>query len=306
MNYVGRFAAPYIGRFAPTPTGPLHFGSLIAAVASYCDARAAGGQWLLRMEDLDPPREMPGAARRIIEQLKAYGFTWDGEVLYQSSRLHAYHDAIAQLQAAGHLFWCNCSRSELARTGSLMYPGHCRAFTSPRRDAAVRLHVPNNTITFSDRVFGSQTEAVADSVGDFVILRRDGLFAYQLAVVVDDGFQGVTDVVRGADLLDNTARQIVLQKMLGLPTPRYLHLPLALHTDGSKLSKQTFAKELPTPAEGRLVWQALDFLAQKPPASLKHSAPRELLEWGSKNWRPENIPAQPGFVAATESAGNQP
>ncbi|MDQ8037543.1 MAG: tRNA glutamyl-Q(34) synthetase GluQRS [Pedobacter sp.] len=294
----------YIGRFAPTPTGPLHFGSLIAAVASYCDARAAGGKWLLRMEDLDPPREMPGAARRIIEQIKAYGFEWDGELIFQSNRLHAYHDAIATLQGAGHLFWCSCSRSELARNGSLMYPGHCREFKSPRRDAAVRVRVPQGSVAFTDRVFGVQEEDVAEAVGDFVILRRDGLFAYQLAVVVDDAFQGVTDVVRGADLLDNTARQIVLQNMLGLPTPRYLHLPLALHADGSKLSKQTFAKELPTPAESLLVWQALTFLGQQPSSGLKTRSPRELLAWGIANWLPENIPARQGFVP--EAEGERP
>ncbi len=289
--------AAYIGRFAPTPTGPLHFGSLIAAVASYCDARAAGGQWLLRMEDLDPPREMPGAAQRIIEQIKAYGFEWDGEPVFQSQRLHAYHDAIATLQQAGHLFWCDCSRSELARSGSLMYPGHCREFTTPRRDAAVRVRVPPGRLHFTDRVFGEQGEDVASTVGDFVILRRDGLFAYQLAVVVDDAWQGVTDVVRGADLLDNTARQILLQKMLGLPTPRYLHLPLALHADGAKLSKQTFARAIPTPAEGRLVWQALDFLRQQPPAELGRRSPRDVLAWGIKNWQPEKIPARQGFLS---------
>lgn len=286
----------YIGRFAPTPTGPLHFGSLIAAVASYCDARAAGGQWLLRMEDLDPPREMPGAARHIIEQLKAYGFEWDGEVLYQSSRLHAYHDAIATLQRSGHLFWCTCSRSDIARSGSLIYPGHCRAFTAPRIDAAVRVRAPTEIVSFADGVFGEQQENVQDVVGDFVILRRDGLFAYQLAVVVDDAFQGVTHIVRGADLLDNSARQILLQKMLGHATPYYTHLPLALHADGSKLSKQTFAKELPTPADGRLVWQALEFLGQQPPRELMMRGAQDVLAWGIKNWRPENIPARQGFV----------
>ncbi|MGH8492836.1 MAG: tRNA glutamyl-Q(34) synthetase GluQRS [Moraxellaceae bacterium] len=289
-------APGYVGRFAPTPTGPLHFGSLIAAVASYCDARAAGGKWLLRMEDLDPPREMPGAARRIITQMKAYGFEWDGELVFQSNRLHAYHDAVSALQAAGHLFWCSCSRSDLARNGSLVYPGHCRAFTSPRRDAAVRVRIAEDMTFFTDRVFGAQQEEVAKSVGDFVILRRDGLFAYQLAVVVDDAFQGVTDVVRGADLLDNTARQIVLQKMLGHSTPRYLHLPLALHADGTKLSKQTLATEIPTPADGRLVWKALEFLGQQPSAGLMTRTPRELLVWGIKNWRPEKIPARQGFV----------
>lgn len=286
----------YIGRFAPTPTGPLHFGSLIAAVASYCDARAAGGKWLLRMEDLDPPREMPGAALRILQQLEAYGFEWDGEVLFQHSRLFAYHDAIAKLQAQQHIFWCTCSRADLARHGASVYPGSCRDFTSPRADAALRLRVPEGEVRFTDRVFGEQIEDVAKVVGDFVILRRDRLFAYQLAVVVDDAFQGITDVVRGADLLDNSARQIVLQKLLGVSTPRYMHLPLALHADGSKLSKQTFAAEIPTPADGHLVWLALAFLGQQPPLGLRQEKPARLLSWGTQNWQPEKIPAQQGFV----------
>ncbi len=287
-------ATPYIGRFAPTPTGPLHFGSLIAAVASYCDARAANGKWLLRIEDLDPPREMPGAALRILKQLEAYGFEWDGDVLFQHSRFFAYHDAIAQLQAQQQIFWCTCSRADIARHGARVYAGHCRPYTSPRADAALRLRVPEGEVRFTDRVFGEQCEDVAEVVGDFVILRRDRLFAYQLAVVVDDAFQGITDVVRGADLLDNTARQIVLQKMLGYVTPRYMHLPLALHADGSKLSKQTFATEIPLPADGQLVWQALAFLGQQPPAALRQSTACDMLAWGVQNWHPENIPAQYG------------
>ncbi len=296
----------YLGRFAPTPTGPLHFGSLIAAVASYCDARAAGGQWLLRMEDLDPPREMPGAASRIIEQLKAYGFEWDGEVLFQSTRLHAYHDAIATLQSGGHLFWCTCSRTDVARSGSLIYPGTCRRFAAPRIDAAIRVRVPAGVVSFTDGVFGAQQENVQEAVGDFVILRRDRLFAYQLAVVVDDAFQGVTHVVRGADLLDNTARQILLQKMLGHATPHYSHLPLALHADGTKLSKQTFATELPTPSDGRLVWQALEFLGQQPPREPMMRSARDLLAWGTKNWQLRKIPAQQGFPVQETEGSPQP
>lgn len=289
-------ASSYIGRFAPTPTGPLHFGSLLAAVASYCDARAAGGHWLLRMEDIDPPREMPGAALRILQQLEAYGFEWDGGVLFQHSRLPAYHEAIAQLQAAQQVFWCSCSRAVMARHGDSVYPGSCRRFTSARPDAAVRLRAPDGVVEFTDRVFGTQAEDVAKVVGDFVVLRRDRLFAYQLAVVVDDAFQGITDVVRGADLLDNTARQILLQRMLGLPTPRYMHLPLALHGDGTKLSKQTFAAEIPTPADGPLLWQALTFLGQQPAPEQRADTPRELLAWGVQNWQPARIPARYGRI----------
>ncbi|WP_127079110.1 tRNA glutamyl-Q(34) synthetase GluQRS [Rhodomicrobium lacus] len=280
----------HIGRFAPSPTGPLHFGSLVAAVASYCDARAAGGRWLVRMEDIDPPREMPGAAARILAQLGAYGFEWDGDVLFQSGRLDAYAHALETLRRAGNVFWCRCSRADLARIGGAVYPGTCHAFTAPRDDAAVRLRVPAGVVDFADRVFGPQREDVAATVGDFVVLRRDGLFAYQLAVVVDDAFQAVTDVVRGADLLDNTARQIVLQRLLGLPEPRYMHLPLALNADGSKLSKQTHAKELPTPADSRLLWRALAFLGQDVPPEMPPAPCAEILRHGVGHWSPAAVP----------------
>jgi len=280
----------YVGRFAPSPTGPLHFGSLVAAVASYCDARAAGGRWLVRMEDIDPPREMPGAAQRILAQLEAYGFEWDGDVLFQSARLDAYAHALDALRAGGHLFWCTCSRADLARGGGVVYPGTCRAFTAPRDDAAVRLRVPSGSVEFADRVFGPQREDVAATVGDFVVLRRDGLFAYQLAVVVDDAYQRVTDVVRGADLLDNTARQIVLQRLLGLPTPRYMHLPLALNADGSKLSKQTFAKDLPVPADSGLLWRALAFLGQDAPPNAPAATCAEILRHGVAHWNAAAAP----------------
>lgn len=295
--------AGYVGRFAPSPTGPLHSGSLVAAVGSYCDARAAGGRWLLRLEDLDPPREMPGATDLILRQMEAYGFEWDGEVLFQHTRLEAYHEALQQLQRQGQVFWCRCSRAELARHAASLsphavYPGHCRAFLSPRDNAAVRVRVPAGNIRFHDRACGLQTEDVAETVGDFVILRRDGLFAYQLAVVVDDAWQGVTDVVRGADLLDNTGRQIVLQQLLGLPTPRYLHLPLVRDTQGQKLSKQTFATALPLPARSELIWQALAFLGQSPPDSLRGAPTAELLEWGVRHWQVATIPASPTNTGA--------
>lgn len=285
------------GRFAPSPTGPLHFGSLVAAVASYCDARAAGGAWLLRIEDIDPPREAAGAADRILRQLETYGLTWDGPVLYQHRRTEAYVEAISRLQAQGDVFWCTCSRTDLARAGGgALYPGTCRAFTAPRADAAVRLHVPAGIIRFTDRVFGPREEDVAGSVGDFVIRRRDGLFAYQLAVVVDDAAQGVTDVVRGADLLDNTPRQILLQQRLGLPTPTHAHLPLATHADGQKLSKQTFAREIPVPALPRLLWQALDFLGQCPPQELENALPEEIVAWAVRHWRLAAVPPRTAAV----------
>jgi glutamyl-Q tRNA(Asp) synthetase len=285
----------YTGRFAPTPTGPLHTGSLIAAVASYCDARAAGGKWLLRMEDIDPPREMPGAADLILRQLHAYGLEWDGEVLFQHQRTEAYLAALEQLQEQGDVFWCCCSRTDLVRLGTTAYPGTCRPFTSPRDDAAIRLRVPDRLIRFNDRLFGPQAENLQNSIGDVVLRRRDGLFAYQLAVVVDDAFQNITDVVRGADLLDNTARQVLLQEKLGVATPRYLHLPLMLHADGSKLSKQTFAPALPLPATPALLWQVLMFLGQKIPADLQHATPDRILHWAIQNWTPGDIPRQHGM-----------
>ncbi|HET8731592.1 MAG TPA: tRNA glutamyl-Q(34) synthetase GluQRS, partial [Moraxellaceae bacterium] len=195
----------HTGRFAPSPTGPLHFGSLIAAVGSYCAARSAGGRWLVRMEDIDPPRAMSGASELILRQLESYGFEWDGAVLFQSSRSPAYDAALDQLQSQGDLFWCHCSRAELARLGASVYPGTCRQRTSPQTDCAIRLRVPSGVVEFDDAVFGHQAEDVSLTTGDFVLRRRDGLYSYQLAVVVDDAAQGVTHVVRGADLLDNTA-----------------------------------------------------------------------------------------------------
>lgn len=279
----------YIGRFAPSPTGPLHFGSLLAAVGSYCDARAAGGRWLLRMEDIDPPRAMPGASDLILRQLEAYGLGWDGPVLYQSTRRDACLEALKQLQAQGDVFWCRCSRTELARLGSGAYPGTCRAFTSPRTDAAIRLRVPEGPTSFVDAVFGPQEESVARQTGDFVLRRRDGLFSYQLAVVVDDAAQGVTRVVRGADLLDNTARQIVLQQRLGLASPAYLHLPLAVHADGSKLSKQTHAAPLPLPANPGLLLLALQRLGQVPPPAAAELTCADILAAGTVNWDPRRV-----------------
>lgn len=282
---------PYVGRFAPSPTGPLHFGSLAAAVGSYCDARAAGGRWLVRMEDIDPPRAMPGASELILRQLGGYGFEPDGAVLYQHDRSPAYDEALAQLARQGDVFWCRCSRAELARLGVATCPGACRPFTAHRDDSAIRLRVPAGAVGFLDGVFGEQREDVAATIGDFVLRRRDGLYSYQLAVVVDDAFQGVTRVVRGADLLDNTARQIVLQRRLGLPTPGYLHLPLSVHRDGSKLSKQTFARALPLPADPALLREALLHLGQEPPPVGLDC--RSLLAWGVAHWDCARIRRQP-------------
>ena len=226
----------YIGRFAPTPSGYLHFGSLVAALASYLDARAVNGRWLLRMEDLDPPREVPGAQQAILATLESYGLHWDGELVQQSERHAEYRALVERLLERGLAYACTCSRKRLEAYQGI-YPGFCRDSGHLRENAAIRLHVPERRYGFDDRVQGHYSQDLAREVGDFVIQRRDGLYAYQLAVVLDDAWQGVTDVVRGADLLDSTPRQIALQGLLGLPTPGYAHLPLVREADGTKLAK---------------------------------------------------------------------
>ena len=249
----------YRGRFAPSPTGPLHFGSLVAAVGSWVRARAQNGIWLVRMEDLDPPREVPGAAVDILATLAAFGMEPDEPVLYQSQRDPAYRDAFEQLQHSRHVFPCWCSRSDLDAQARLHH-GACIAPADPARAPAWRLRAPDITIGFKDLVLGPQSQNLRDAVGDFAIKRVEGWYAYQLAVVVDDAFQRITEIVRGADLLDSTPRQIYLQRLLDYATPDYLHLPLALDADGQKLSKQDRAQPVdrhdPLPA----LRAALEFL----------------------------------------------
>jgi glutamyl-Q tRNA(Asp) synthetase len=257
------------GRFAPSPTGPLHFGSLIAALASYCDARAQGGEWLLRIEDVDAPRSRRGAEDAILRTLTRYGFAWDGPVLRQSARTAAYEAALATLIECGQAYSCACTRRELEVSplgagGERVYAGTCRAGIpqqrADRRQRATRIRVGNATIAYIDRLQGSQSQALPHDVGDFVVKRADGLFAYQLAVVVDDAEQAITDVVRGADLLSSTPRQIHLQRLLGRFTPTYLHVPVAINGAGEKLSKQTRAVALPDDALQTLLaaWRFLD------------------------------------------------
>ena len=240
-------AQPYVGRFAPSPTGPLHFGSLLAACASYLEARANGGRWLLRIEDIDPPREQAGAADAIIAALDAFGFEWDGPVLFQS-RSHAEHLAALDALAAQNMTYrCGCSRKDLAGapTGPLgvIYPGTCRSGSSAE-EYAIRVCVDAETVEFDDRLQGRQVQSLAAESGDFIVRRRDRLIAYHLAVVVDDHLHGVTDIVRGIDLMDSTPRQIFLQQHLGYRVPTYAHIPVAVHPDGDKLSKLTGAREL--------------------------------------------------------------
>jgi glutamyl-Q tRNA(Asp) synthetase len=290
----------YTGRFAPSPTGPLHFGSLVAALASWLDARTAGGVWLLRMEDLDKPREVPGAADAILRQLEALGLEWDGPVLYQSTRIARYAEVLDALERRGATYPCGCTRSEIADSalaidGARIYPGTCRGGLDPGRHArATRVRTVAAPIRFVDRLQGEIVQSVEREVGDFVLRRADGLIAYQLAVVVDDADQGVTDVVRGADLLDSTARQIWLQRLLGYPTPRYLHLPVAVTAAGEKLSKQTGAQAVDAPNPLPALARALDFLGQPAPdAATVVGMLREALErWDASLIRPvRSIPA---------------
>jgi glutamyl-Q tRNA(Asp) synthetase len=246
---------PYIGRFAPSPTGPLHAGSLVAAMASYLDARVHQGQWLVRIEDIDSTRTVPGTAESILQCLAALGMQWDGEVVWQSKRDELYQAAFEELQ--NHVYPCGCSRREVADSrlgissdGAAIYPGTCRnGLQLGKKARAFRLRVPepadpNEHILFEDRWIGSVAQHLALDVGDFVLKRADGYWAYQLAVVVDDAAQGITHVVRGADLLDSTARQIYLQRLLHLPTPEYMHVPVVMNAAGEKLSKQTGAQAL--------------------------------------------------------------
>jgi len=281
---------PYRGRFAPSPTGPLHLGSLIAALASYLDARHHGGTWLVRMEDLDPPREEPGAARRILASLEQHGLHWDGEVLYQSQRSAAYAEALNRLAEAGHLFRCRCSRRLLGPDGACR--GNCRE-RGQRLEGptAIRVAVPRDCrIQFTDRIQGLQDTDLGAELPDFVVRRKDGFDAYQLAVVVDDAWQGITDVVRGSDLLESTARQVFLQHLLGYPTPGYCHLPVLTDQRGQKLSKQNHAPPLADVAAPANLRNALAFLRQPaPPAELQTAT--GILKFASRHWAPGRIPA---------------
>jgi glutamyl-Q tRNA(Asp) synthetase len=294
--------ASYVGRFAPSPTGPLHSGSLVAALASWLDARATGGRWLVRMEDLDRPRCEPGAADTILRQLEAYGLVWDGTVLVQSQRDQAYMAALDTLQSEGAVFACTCSRSQLAQAprnaeGDIIYPGRCRLHSPPKMAAhAWRVRVEGATPRFHDRVHGDLQQNLPLDVGDFIVKRADGLFAYQLAVVVDDAFQGVTHVVRGADLLWNTPRQIHLQTLLGMPSPVYTHVPLLTNAEGQKLSKQSRAPALPMTGQSAALTQALAVLGHAPPRELAGAGPAELLAWASAHWRIEEVPRRPAIA----------
>lgn len=279
-----------IGRFAPSPSGPLHFGSLVAALASYLDARAYGGQWLVRMEDIDPPREMPGAADTILCQLEAHGLLWDGTVLYQSQRSDAYEAALARLLSSGMAYACCCTRQQVQAMGGI-YNGQCAGRGLPRSGNALRLRVPPSTyVAFDDLFQGPQQQWLDREVGDFVIHRKDGLYAYQLAVCVDDGEQGITHVIRGSDLLDSTTRQLFLLDQLGLPRPCYGHVPVALNPEGQKLSKQNLARSLAGQLPAHNLAVALGWLGLALPVELRGAPVADLLTWGVALWRRDGVP----------------
>ena len=279
--------SPYIGRFAPSPTGDLHFGSLVAAVGSYLRARSQHGRWLVRVENIDPPREVKGSDQSILDDLKRFGMVADEPVTWQSERTQAYEAARDRLLAEDKAFYCGCTRADIPRGEP--YPGTCRqGIRQNRHPRSVRLLVPDSPIEFDDMHLGPQSENLARSSGDFVIWRADNLPAYQLAVVVDDAWQGITEVVRGQDLLDSTPRQLLLQQQLGLPHPSYLHLPLAVDQDGAKLSKREASDPISELDPARGLRQALLFLGMK-------DAPRieldELWDWAISNFRPDHLPA---------------
>ena len=311
---------PYRGRFAPSPTGPLHFGSLIAAVGSYLQARASQGEWWVRIEDIDPPREAPGASDAILASLEAHGLEWD-RLSYQHDHLDCYAAALEKLDETGRLYPCSCSRREIAASaeetdGPLIYPGTCRDKTiGGETRHALRIDTRDAVIVFEDRIQGTQISRLPDQSGDYVLRRADGLYSYQLAVAIDDAEQGMTEVVRGCDLIDSTARQMYLHRLLDLPSPAYAHLPVAVDPDtGRKLSKQTFARPLDDKQATQNVWDVLAFLDQSPPTELRGADLPSLLQWATEHWRLDAVPARSGIdvkpdryngVPISDSTGNK-
>jgi glutamyl-Q tRNA(Asp) synthetase len=300
----------YRGRFAPSPTGPLHFGSIVAAVASYLEARVRGGEWLVRIEDLDPPRVVPGSADQILRTLDACGMEWTGEIVYQSTRSDAYHAALHELRQHGKLYACACSRREIADSGvtgieGYVYPGTCRAGLPAGRAARTwRVDTRDSVVAFDDAIQGRIEQNLARDIGDFVLYRADHVYAYQLAVAIDDAEQGITDVVRGADLLDSTPRQIYLQRLLALPTPRYAHVPVAVNERGEKLSKQTHARAIGTRDVSSAIVRALRFLGQDAPESLESARVQDIWTWTEENWRLTSVPRVRFRVAEKMDSGS--
>lgn len=293
----------YRGRFAPSPTGPLHFGSLVAAVGSYLQARQQDGQWWLRIEDIDPPREAPGASDSIIATLNSLGFEWD-ELVYQSKRMNYYREALDYLQAQELIYPCTCSRRQLRDeqpdpSSTLIYPGHCRERRFPCRERhALRILTRGAVIDFTDRLQGYQHCDLEHDAGDFILLRADGYVSYQLAVAMDDSDQGMSEVIRGCDLLDSTPRQIHVQRQLGLATPDYGHLPVVLGKDGQKLSKQTGAKPIGSEHPVTTLSQAMEFLGHPVPVDIQQASLQVFWDWAISSWSLSRVPSEPHLPAS--------
>ena len=292
---------PIIGRFAPTPSGPLHFGSLVSALASYCQAKSQQGQWLMRIEDVDTPRVVDGSARQILNHLEDFGFEWDGEIIYQSDQFERYETAVRQLLEQGNAYFCQCSRRGLrqakARSGplGLIYPGTCRTSQLDKQNHSIRINTESTGETgYTDRLFGQVKINVSDQIGDFVIRRADSIYAYHLAVVMDDELQGVNQVVRGADLLEATCVHLYLQHLLGFKPPDYLHVPLVRNDNGDKLSKQTGATALDTSQAATLLVDALRVLGQPIERGLDRATAREVIEQAVRSWDYRRIPVPKG------------
>jgi glutamyl-Q tRNA(Asp) synthetase len=297
---------PLTGRFAPSPSGPLHFGSLVAGLASYCQAKSQQGNWLLRIEDVDTPRVVAGASDQILRDLEAFGFEWDGAISYQSARFDKYQHYLDKLLDQRDCYACECSRRTLREqrvsSGLLgqIYPGNCRSKQLALENHSIRLNTADaQWIKFVDRVYGEFALNLPESVGDFVLKRADGIYAYHLAVVVDDELQNITEVVRGADLLENTCLHIYLQQRLGFKTPDYMHIPLVNNAKGVKLSKQTGANALDHRNASRHLLAALSRLGQEPQPELENARPGEILQWAVENWSTVSIPVERAAVAET-------
>ena len=289
----------YIGRFAPSPTGSLHFGSILAALASYLDAKRNNGLWLLRIDDLDTPRLEPGADARILAGLEKLGMQWDGDVLYQSQRHEAYSDAINQLKSKELLYNCHCTRKLVA---GKPYSGTCSQLSlGTERQYAVRVKTEAEPCILHDLIQPDFKQNLNKDVGDFIVKRSDGLYAYHLAVVLDDAYQQISHIIRGADLMDSTPRQIYLQKMLGLKTPLYAHFPVATDLYGAKISKQFGAIDvLSTNQPTAILFNALNFLNQKPDSNLLGATVDDVIQWGRENWILSNVPKLPAIIAPEE------
>ncbi|MEG3767716.1 tRNA glutamyl-Q(34) synthetase GluQRS [Alteromonas sp. 14N.309.X.WAT.G.H12] len=292
---------PYIGRFAPSPTGPLHFGSLVAALASYLDARAHNGIWRVRMEDIDTPRCIDGADSQILHQLDAHGLQWDGEVVYQSKRHSLYRAMLADFVSKGLAYNCICTRRMIKDNGGV-YPGTCRFANHPHGQTAIRLQLTHPVTQFYDRVLGEVTVDDPHALEDTVLKRRDGLYSYNLVVVADDIEQNITDIVRGSDLLATTATHLSLYQLLAQPSPRYAHIPVAALSIGRKLSKQNHAMAIDTNQAVQNLVQALTFLGYKVPDEAINLSPSSVLQWAITHWRCDNIPKKREIIVAAQDS----